>query len=170
MTDPQAAGKIHPNDLRRVIRTMEICMTEERPASQVRESREGLWGKYDISLFALDRGRQELYSRVDQRVERMFEEGLIGEIEKLDNARWSRTAKKIIGVREVQDFLRGEYKLGEAKALMKLNTRHLAKRQWTWFRKDKRIEWLMMGSADTPEKTAGIIMERWKSTVKTGCL
>lgn len=168
--DPRAAEKIHPNDSRRIIRALEICITEKRPASEIRKNREGLWGKHGLSLFALDRKREELYARIDERAERMFAGGLIGEMERLKDARWSRTAKKIIGVREVQGLLRGEYNLAEAKALMKLNTRRLAKRQWTWFRKDKRIEWLMTDPADTPEKIVGIIMERWKpATVKTGC-
>ncbi|MCK5179986.1 MAG: tRNA (adenosine(37)-N6)-dimethylallyltransferase MiaA, partial [Candidatus Omnitrophica bacterium] len=125
--------------------------------------REGLWGKYDIMLFALNRDRQKLYDQIDERVEKMVQEGLVEEIEKLNNVKWSLTAKKIIGVREMQRFLKGDCNLGEAKELMKLNTRHLAKRQLTWFRKENRLEWIMMGETDTPEKIAEIIMRDIKS-------
>ena len=70
---------------------------------------------------------------------------------------WSLTAKKIIGVQEMQGFLRGEYDLEKAKEIMKLNTRRFAKRQLTWFRKEERLQWIMMEEGDTPERTAETI-------------
>ncbi len=156
--DPPAAGKIHPNDVRRVIRALEICRQEKMPISQLQKKREGLWGKYEIRLFALNRDRQELYCDIDQRVEKMVQEGLVEEIEKLNNVKWSLTAKKIIGVQETQGFLKREYSLETAIEAMKLNTRRLAKRQLTWFRKEERLEWIMMGETDTPEMVSGMIM------------
>lgn len=163
LEDPAAAAKIHPNDLRRVVRALEICLTEKIPISKLQKDREGSWGKYNISLFALNRERQELYGRIAARVERMFREGMIEEIEKLKGVPWSRTAEKIIGIQEIQGFLRGERSLDETKDLIKLNSRHLAKRQLTWFRRDKRIEWVMVKVGDTPEEIAGIIMREWES-------
>jgi len=80
--------------------------------------------------------------------------------------KWSLTAKRIIGVQEVKGFLDREYSLERAKELMKLNTRHLAKRQLTWFRKDERLEWIVTEAGDTPEQIAGIIIDQWKSGSK----
>jgi len=155
--DPEAAGKIHPNDLRRVIRALEICMTEKITISQLQKNRKGLWKTYNIRLFALSRERQELYQRVDARVEQMFQEGIVDEIKKLSDVLCGKTAAKIIGIQEIQGFLRGQYNLEEVKDLIKLNTRHLAKRQLTWFRREKRLEWITIGLEDAPEKISEII-------------
>ena len=163
--DLKAAKKIHPNDVRRVIRALEICMTEKIPISELQKQREGIWGKYDIALFALNREREELYGKINRRVEAMAQEGLVEEIKRLMSTSWSLTAKKIIGVSEIQGFLNDEYDLDQAKELMKLNTRRLAKRQLTWFRKEKRIEWIIVESTDTPESVAEAIMHQWADTV-----
>jgi tRNA dimethylallyltransferase len=161
--DPQAASKIHPNDIRRVIRALEVFMGEKMPISQLREDRQGLWGKFDISLFALDRQRPELYDRINARVERMFERGIIDEIKRVEEDQWGKTAKMIIGVQEIQGFLRGEYDLEETKQKIKLNTRRLAKRQLTWFRQEKRLTWVTVGPEDTAESVARTMLDEWKA-------
>jgi len=161
--DPQAASKIHPNDIRRVIRALEVFMGEKMPISQLREDRQGLWGKFDISLFALDRQRPELYDRINARVERMFERGIIDEIKRVEEDQWGKTAKMIIGVQEIQGFLRGEYDLEETKQKIKLNTRRLAKRQLTWFRQEKRLTWVTVGPEDTAESVARAMLDEWKA-------
>jgi len=157
--DPQAASKIHPNDLRRIIRALEICMTKNMPISQLQKHRQGLWGKYKISLFVLNRQRQKLYDRINARVEQMFDDGIVDEVGSVEKDRWGKTAKKIIGVEEVQGYLRGEYDLGEAKERIKLNTRHLAKRQLTWFRREKRLQWITIGPEDTVESIVGAMVK-----------
>jgi len=164
--DPQAASKIHPNDLRRVIRALEICMTENMPFSQLQKDRQGLWGKYKISLFVLNRQRQELYDRINARVEQMFDDGIVNEVQSIEEDRWGTTAKKIIGIEEVQGYLRGEYDLDEAKERIKLHTRHLAKRQLTWFRNEKRLQWITIGPQDTVESIAGAMLDEWKMVKK----
>lgn len=163
--DPVAAEKIHPNDERRVIRALEICMTKKIAISQLQKNRTGLWGTYDIRLFALDRERRELYQMIDKRVERMFQEGVVEEIKKLNDVLWGKTAVKIIGIQEIQGFLRGQYNLEEVKDLIKLNTRHLAKRQLTWFRRENRLEWITVGFEDTPEKISKIIVNERMSGI-----
>jgi tRNA dimethylallyltransferase len=167
--DPEAAGKIHSNDLRRVIRALEICMTEKIAISQLQKNRKGLWGAYDIRLFALGRGRQELYQLIDARVEHMFRNGIVDEIKKLNGIPWGKTAEKIIGIPEVQGFLHGQYDLEETKNLIKLNTRHLAKRQLTWFRREKRLEWITIGAEDAPETISKTILEQWIAGEKDIC-
>jgi tRNA dimethylallyltransferase len=158
--DGDAAKKIHPNDVRRVVRALEVRVLEKAPISRLRRQREGIWGKYDIRLFVLNMERQDLYGRIDRRVEQMVESGLVEEIEKLKGVRWSLTAQKIIGVQEVMGFLNQEYDLMKAKELMKLNTRRLAKRQLTWFRRDGRLEWIMVPPGFAPEAIAGEITRR----------
>lgn len=149
--DPIAAAKIHPNDLKRIIRALEIHMTTDMPISELQKIREGLWGKYRMSLFALKRDRKDLYRRIEQRVDSMFEHGLVDEIKNLNGTALSQTAEGIIGVREIKGYLRGEYPLDRARELIKQNTRRLAKRQLTWFRKEKRLQWLLLEPQDRPK-------------------
>jgi len=141
--DPDAASKIHPNDKRRVIRALEICLLEERPFSEVKQKRQGIWGTRDIFIFGLNNEREALYNDINLRVDRMFDRGLVEEIRSLEGLSLSRTAKGLIGIPEIQGFLQEDYDEDEAKYLMKLHTRHFAKRQLTWFRKDERINWIM---------------------------
>jgi tRNA dimethylallyltransferase len=158
--DPNAAGRIHPNDIRRVIRALEVTMGERKPISGLQKKREGLWGKCAITIFGLNRNREELYARIDQRVDKMFQEGIVEEIKQLDGVPLSRTAKYIIGVQEILGYINGQYDLDHANDLMKLNTRRLAKHQLTWFRKDKRIHWMMMGPDDRIERIVEQMMEK----------
>jgi len=155
--DPRAAAKIHPHDRKRIIRALEVFLTARKPISELQKNRQGLWGKFDIKIFALNRDRQELYESIDKRVEWMFQDGLVGEIQGLLPKKWSRTAEGLLGIKDVKGYLKGEYDLERAKYLMKLNTRHYAKRQLTWFRKDKRIQWLMMDKENPVTKVVSII-------------
>jgi tRNA dimethylallyltransferase len=139
--DPQAAAKIHPNDTRRIIRALEVFMVTGKPISRLQTTRKGLSDKYDIEIFALDMPREELYRRIDARVDKMFELGLEEEVKKLLRQNLSRTARSAIGINEIKGYLDGRYGLEEARRLIKINSRHYAKRQLTWFRKDKRIVW-----------------------------
>ena len=150
--DPQAAERIHPNDIKRIIRALEVLVVEKKPISQLQKNREGLWGRSDIQAFCLNRERDELYERINQRVDQMFALGLIEEIRGLLNKEWSQTAQSIIGFKEVKGFLEGKYDLQRTKYLIKLHTRHYAKRQLTWFRKEKRLKWLMLKEDDSTAK------------------
>jgi tRNA dimethylallyltransferase len=160
--DPPAAARIHPHDRRRIIRALEVFNVSKAPISQLQKKRRGLWGQHDIKIIALDRERAELYARIDERVESMFKEGLSDEIRALAKRRWSRTAEKIIGVRELKGYFSGEYDLERAKSLIKLNTRRYAKRQLTWFRRDKRLCWIMIPDGEGPLKTATRILTSLK--------
>ena len=158
--DPLAAAKITANDRQRIIRALLVYRTSGIPISQRQKDRKGLWGSCDIRVFGLERPREELYARVERRVEEFFAAGLVDEIKALEARKLSLTGARIIGVPEVTGFLRGEYDLERAKYLMKLHTRRYVKRQMTWFRRDKRIEWVMAGCADEPCVLAGRIMEK----------
>ena len=126
-------------------------------------AREGLWGKYDIRIFALNRNRAELYNRINRRVDDMLAKGFVKEIEKLDAEKLSLTAQRIIGVDDILGYLKGEHDMERAQYLIQLNSRHLAKRQLTWFRKDKRLEWLMVAEHDTAPDIAKKINQEMKN-------
>jgi len=155
--DPDRAGKIHPNDLRRVIRALEIYHTEKRKPSELNSNTEPL--KYDFKIFGLAVERSELYKNIDDRVDEMFKKGIAGEVKKLSKKTLSMTAGKALGYGEVLGYLKGRYSLEEAKELLKKNTRHFAKRQLTWFRPDRRIHWLSFQDLDN--LTMSVLSRSW---------
>ena len=155
--DPQASAKIHPNDPQRIIRALQVAISTGQPISSLQQKREGLWGKLPIKLFALNRPREELYQRVEARVEDMFARGLVDEVKRVAALPISITARKLIGIPEVMGLLNGEYDLARAKYLMKLHTRHYVKRQLTWFRRDKRLVWVDIASNQSAAELADII-------------
>ncbi len=153
--DPQAAAKIHANDSKRIVRALEVIGLTNKPISKLQQQREGLWGQYPIKIFGLNRPREQLYLWVERRIDKMFEQGLVNEVREISKLHLSATAKTLIGIPEVQGHLQGDYGLERAKYLIKLNTRHYVKRQMTWFRRDKRIEWIEMG-----EETVSTVLLR----------
>jgi len=138
--DPETAGKV--NDLRRIIRALEVYRLTGIPLSKKKKEAKGLWGNLPIKIFGLRLKRETLYERINKRVENMISCGAIDEVKGLLKLNLSLTAGKIIGIKEIAGFLNGEYNIEVAKEAMKNNTRHLAKRQLTWFNADKRIKWL----------------------------
>jgi tRNA dimethylallyltransferase len=139
--DPQAARKIHPNDSRRIIRALEIFHLTKRTMTELTAQTRGLKDIYDIRIFGLTMPRDQLYERINARVEEMCKAGLVREVRGLRRRRLSRTAKAVLGFNEIDAYLRGRESLEGAKELLKKNTRRLAKRQLTWFRADERIRW-----------------------------
>lgn len=139
--DSLAAQKIHPNDLRRIVRALEVCLTQKVKFSELKQKRSGIWGKYNIKIFGINIDRDLLYDRIDERVSRMFKQGLVKEVKKLLKLKLSKTAQFAIGIREIKEYLDDKISLAQAKEEIAKNTRRYAKRQMTWFRKDKRIEW-----------------------------
>ena len=152
--DPPAAAKISSNDRMRIVRALEVFHTTGVPMSVQQRKRAGIWGKYDIRLIGLERLRAELYCRVEARVDAMFAAGLVDEVKGLLDRPLSATAARIIGVPEIKGALGGEYDLERARYLIKMHTRHYVKRQMTWFRKEKRLQWLVPGPNETAPETA----------------
>lgn len=148
--DSKAAVKIHPHDLRRIVRALEVYETTKKPISQQQKNTESLYKDYDIKLFGLDIDRGKLYAKINQRVDEMFNKGLVEEIKKVLNKKLSLTARKIIGIQEIRDFLSGKFSREEALELIKRNTRRYAKRQLIWFRKEKRISWIKIKEKQKP--------------------
>ena len=157
--DAEAARKIHPNDTRRIIRALEVYLKTGARISQLQKTRVGLGKEYDVEVLGLNTNRPYLYRIIDQRVEKMFKQGLISEVKRLLKYRLSRTAQCAIGIGELKGYLGGEYSLADAKRLMQRNSRHYAKRQLTWFRKDKRIKWVNINQKESPAQVA---IKLWK--------
>jgi len=158
--DPRAAGRIHVHDTKRLIRALEVYEMTRRPISELQKKRRGgLSAVYDVRIFGLQRDRADLYARIDQRVDFMVHGGLLDEVRRLLRRRLGRTASQCIGVREIEGFLKGQYGLEEAVRLMKRNTRHFAKRQMTWFRREPGIEWIKVAAGDDLAQTARMIAE-----------
>jgi len=157
--DPLAADRIHPNDQRRVIRALEVFSLTEQPISSLQKIRKGLWGTVPIQLFALNRSRPELYQRINLRVDRMLEGGLVEEVEFLRQKELSQTAKEMLGLPEIIRYLDGECDLSEAGEQLKMNTRRFAKRQLTWFRREDRLEWVELKNEDQAKDVAGRLVK-----------
>lgn len=157
--DPKAAQKINRGDQRRLIRALEVYELTGRPLSALQERENGLIDEYDARIFGLRRDKTELYRRIDQRVDFMMNAGLLDEIRRVLKKRISKTAHCCIGVREVEGFLKGDYDLPEAIRLIKRNSRHFAKRQMTWFNKNKGIEWIELREGFGAFEAARLIFE-----------
>lgn len=155
--DPEAAGKIHPNDTKRIVRALEVFEITGKPISLLQKQRKGITDKYDVSIFCLNMERDRLNARIEQRVDEMFEFGLVDEVKGLLKKKLSMTASKAIGIAELKGYFDGEYSLQKAKEKICRNTCLYSKRQLTWFRKDKRVKWVDMGAEDKPRDVARII-------------
>ena len=154
--DPTASSRIHPNDERRIIRALEIYETTGRRISALQEQATSRNGGYSPVMIGLNRPRWELYRRIDERVEAIFQHGFIEEVKLLFEKGYGESliSMEAFGYREVMQFLRNEISLEEAKGKIKRNTHHYARRQLTWFRKDQRITWLNLENEEKPEKVA----------------
>lgn len=155
--DAAAAAKISPPDLRRIVRALEVFEVSGVPISKLKERTEGISELYDVKIFGLARERSELYTRINARADEMFDQGLVDEVKKLSALSMSRTASQVLGYKEVTGFLNDRYDLAEANRLLKRNTRHFAKRQLCWFKRDQRINWIEVGKAQSAAEIAAIL-------------
>src|SRR6056297_87827 len=140
--DKEAAKKIHPNNVKRVVRALEVLEVTGKKYSQNNNFRK-YSEKYNFIIIGLEMNRELLYNRINLRVERMIEEGLINEVEELYNEGYDKSYQSMqaIGYKEIIDYIEGNTTKEEAVRLIKRNTRRFAKRQITWFKPDDRIKW-----------------------------
>lgn len=141
--DPETADKLHPNNAGRIVRALElyyksgITMSEQKRLSRLAGE------TYNCTAIGLDaRDRQFLYDRINLRVDKMVELGLLEEAEKFLSSESGKTSSQAIGYKELRPYFDGKISLDEALDNLKMETRRYAKRQLTWFRRDKRINWL----------------------------
>lgn len=143
--DPQAAESIHPNNLKRVIRALEIYKVSGKTKTE--HDRESLRAPlYDVTVYGLSRPREELYERINRRVDIMIDKGLLSEVRALLKMGVSRdmTSMQAIGYKELIKYIDGETSLEAATYKIKQESRRYAKRQMTWFKRNKDIIWLNM--------------------------
>lgn len=165
--DPIAAERIHANDERRIIRALEVYQTTGQPLS-FWEQQTDKQPLYDLIMIGLNRPRAELYERINQRVDLMLEQGLLAEAQGLMAAGLDENfiASQAIGYKEFFAYLRGKESLAEATEKLKQGTRRYAKRQLTWFRADKRVQWAEVGRDRTAVELVNeilqIVAEPWK--------
>lgn len=154
--DPTAASRIHPNDLRRIVRALEVLELTGRPISEWQTQFGNPSSRYHCTVIGLRWDRRELYRRIEQRVDEMFERGLIEEVRKLREHQppVSLSASQALGYREVGLYLEGKISLAEARTLLQTHTRQFARRQLIWFRTFRNIHWVDVSAADTAENVA----------------
>lgn len=143
--DAVSAEKIHPNNRQRVIRALEYHHQTGKLFSEHNETESRKESPYNFAYFVLTKDRGELYQNIELRIDRMLEEGLVEEVKKLaDTYRLTAMSNSMqgIGYKEIYGYLMQEYSYEEAVSILKRDTRHFAKRQLTWFRREKEVIWL----------------------------
>lgn len=140
--DPEAASGIDPQNLRRVIRALEVFELTGKTFSEKKTETKGIGDRYNVGLFALEVPRDVLIGRIEKRVDKMFFSGLVDEVKELAGRKVSLTASKALGLKEVSCFVSGEIGSDEVKEELKIKTRQYAKRQMTWLRAVNHLEWV----------------------------
>ena len=143
--DPHGATQIHPNNTKRVLRNLEVYYITGKPISEFQKSQNDpanfKWIKFGLSI-----NREQLYKRINQRVDKMLEEGLIDEVESILKKGYSPELNSLnsVGYKEAIHYLNGKISLEDCIDLIKQNTRNYAKRQIIWYRREKDIQWINM--------------------------
>jgi tRNA dimethylallyltransferase len=157
--DPDYAAKISENDTQRILRSLEVYLATGQPFS--------LWHKqhkkpaeFKFRIYGLTMDRDKLYHRIEKRVDKMLDDGLVEEVQNLKTKGYSTktNALNTVGYKEVFAFLNGETDFDTMVNLIKQNSRRYAKRQMTWFRRDKRIKWMTVTDLMSLEHAADIII------------
>lgn len=137
--DPVTYSRIDKKNSQRVVRALEVCLVSGRPLSSFKSG--GKKRDFEIEKIGLERPREDLYARIDRRVLKMMDEGLVEEVRSLLPYRDCQ-ALQTVGYKEIFDYLDNKFPLDEAVRLIQRNTRHYAKKQMTWWRRDQAIKWI----------------------------
>ena len=142
--DPKSAEKIHANNVKRVIRALEYFELTGKPISLHNEEEAAKESPYNVAYFVLNDVRERLYERIDARVDTMLQEGLVEEVSGLAKKGYTKDMVSMqgLGYKEILSYLDGSYTLDEAVYILKRDTRHFAKRQLTWFKREKDVIWV----------------------------
>ncbi len=147
--DPEAAASIHPNNMVRVVRALEVCLTTGKSFTRFKEENASHPSPYDARILGLDfASRSDLYDRINLRVDRMLDRGLLEEAEAVYRLGEMQTAASAIGYKELIPYFENRSSLEECVETIKQETRRYAKRQLTWFRRNVQIRWLILGKND----------------------
>lgn len=160
--DPKAADEIHFNNVKRVIRALEFFHKTGTPISKHNQEERAKESPYDLSYFVLNDDRDKLYAKIDARVDQMIDEGLVAEVQKLLDMGCKREMVSMqgLGYKEIIDYLNGEISLDEAIYIIKRDTRHFAKRQLTWFRREKDVQWVHKSEFKNEDEILKYMLEK----------
>ena len=142
--DEKSADMIHPNNIKRVIRALEFYHQTGTRISEHNETQRQKESPYRFVYFVLDDERKRIYRRIDQRIDQMLDQGLVAEVKQLRDMGCTRDMVSMqgLGYKEILAYLDGECTLEEAVYILKRDTRHFAKRQLTWFRREHEVRWI----------------------------
>ncbi len=162
--DPEAAARIHPHDLRRIERALEVHHLTGEPISRLQTQWTGP-RRYDCRVVALRRPVEETNRRINARVRRMIEQGLVDEVRALlaEPGGLSEQAAQAIGYAEIIAHLRGEMELDAAIERIKINSRRLGKHQRTWMRRMSGVQWVDVAEDDDAEQVASRVWKLWEA-------
>lgn len=154
--DPKSADEIHANNVKRVIRALEFYHQNHTPISSHNQEQKEHTSPYNLVYFVLNAPRELLYERIDKRVDEMLEKGLVDEVRRLKEMGYQKgmVSMQGLGYKEILSYLEGEYPLEEAVRILKRDTRHFAKRQLTWFRREPEVTWVNKDEFDYDEPKA----------------
>ena len=158
--DSVSAEKIHQNNVKRVIRAIEYFEQTGEPISKHNEEQAKKESPYNFLYLVLNQERSILYDRIDKRVDQMMEQGLEQEVKGLLDAGYSKDLVSMqgLGYKELIPYFQGEISLEEAVYILKRDTRHFAKRQLTWFKREKEVHWLSKQEYQTEEQLLETIL------------
>lgn len=163
--DEKAAAQIHTNNVKRVIRALEFYKLTGKKISEHNEKEKKKGSPYCFSYFVLNDDRERLYQKIEQRIDTMLEDGLLEEVRGLRALGYTKELVSMqgLGYKELLSYIDGECTLEEAVAQLKKNTRHFAKRQLTWFRREQEVIWLNKQDFGYDEKKIlGFMLEKLK--------
>lgn len=157
--DAKAARDIHQNNIKRVIRALEFYEKTGTPISEHNRKEREKESPYQFAYVVLDRERAELYRRIDLRVDHMMKAGLLSEVSRLKGMGYTKDMVSMqgLGYKELLAYLDGEMSLEEAVRIIKRDTRHFAKRQLTWFKRERQTDWLSMDGKTEEEILSELI-------------
>jgi len=159
--DPEAANRIHPNDLRRIVRALEVYELTGQPISELQAQWDQGRTRYDYVLIGLRRDREDQNHRTNARIHRMIDEGWVDEVRALleEPVPLSTAASQALGYAEIIRHLAGKTSLADAVEMIKINTRQFAKSQRTWFKRFREADWIDLKPDSTVESVADDLME-----------
>ena len=156
--DEVSAKRLHPNNLRRIIRAIEFYKITGKPISEHQEETKKTQSRYNPLMLCVNWDREELYDRINRRVDMMMDEGLLDEVKRLMDMGYTNDLNSMqgIGYKEVMDYFDGKASLEETVEIIKQSSRRYAKRQLTWFRRDERIHYV---SSENPFEEAKLLID-----------
>ena len=170
--DPESAEAIHANNIKRVIRALEFYKQTGEKISAHNEQERIKSSPYDFCYFVLNDEREHLYERINLRIDQMLEAGLVDEVKSLKEKGFTKDMVSMqgLGYKEILDYLNGECSLEDAIYILKRDTRHFAKRQLTWFRRERDVIWVQKNEYDNDEeKIINVMLENIRERTTISC-